>query len=54
MNGNISLDTFIDIITAEYDDASTQSGLKNVLIYWDRGDLDRGDEAKLREMDINS
>lgn len=50
--GNISFDDFIEIITKESD--SSLSEVKNVLIYWDRGDLERGDEAKLKEMKINS
>ncbi|KAH0374086.1 hypothetical protein KCU65_g343, partial [Aureobasidium melanogenum] len=49
---NLSLDEFIAIITKE--DDSPSSEIKNVLIYWDRGDLDKGDEAKLKEMQINS
>ncbi|KAG9517923.1 hypothetical protein KCV07_g5887, partial [Aureobasidium melanogenum] len=49
---NISLDAFIEIITKE--DGGSPSEIKNVLMYWDRGDLERGDEAKLKEMNINS
>ncbi|KAH0281813.1 hypothetical protein KCU91_g70, partial [Aureobasidium melanogenum] len=49
---NISLDVFIEIITKEDDGCSSE--VKNVLIHWDRGDLDRGDQAKLKEMEINS
>ncbi|KAH0351958.1 hypothetical protein KCU81_g2096, partial [Aureobasidium melanogenum] len=49
---NISPDAFIDIITQEDDGCSSE--VKNVLSYWDRGDLDRGDEAKLEEMKISS
>ncbi|KAG9664972.1 hypothetical protein KCU95_g3125, partial [Aureobasidium melanogenum] len=49
---NISLDAFIEMITKEDDGSSSE--IKNVLIYWDRGDLERGDEAKLKEMNIDS
>ncbi|KAG9612304.1 hypothetical protein KCU77_g1768, partial [Aureobasidium melanogenum] len=49
---NISLDAFIEIITKEDDGSSSE--IKNVLMYWDRGDLERGDEAKLKEMNIDS
>ncbi|KAG9857989.1 hypothetical protein KCU98_g982, partial [Aureobasidium melanogenum] len=49
---NISLDASIEMITKEDDGSSSE--IKNVLIYWDRGDLERGDEAKLKEMNIDS
>jgi hypothetical protein len=32
----------------------TPKPTKNVLVYWDRGDLDRGDEAEMIEMGIDS
>ncbi|KAH0397562.1 hypothetical protein KCU89_g8144, partial [Aureobasidium melanogenum] len=49
---NISLDAFIETITKQ--NGGSPSEIKNVLMYWDRGDLERGDEAKLKEMNINS
>lgn len=51
---NIFLDAFVEIITEEDIEPSARPEVKNVLIYRDRGDLNRGDEAKLREMEIYS
>lgn len=52
---NLSLDEFIEIITKKDEEHPYPSSeVKNVLIYWDRGTLERGDEAKLQEMNFDS
>ncbi|KAH0292824.1 hypothetical protein M436DRAFT_78234 [Aureobasidium namibiae CBS 147.97] len=47
------LNTYISFVT-NVNIKPPQAGItKNVLVYWDRGDLTRGDEAKMVEMGIN-
>ncbi|THZ16995.1 hypothetical protein D6C91_06107 [Aureobasidium pullulans] len=51
----IPLLEFVDIITAEDPKDSTSTPeLKNCLLYWDRGSLDGGDEAKMIELEIDT
>jgi hypothetical protein len=49
---NIPFDHLIQIITC--DQIPEASTLNNILVYWDRGDLRGGDEAKMAEMKIDS
>ncbi|KAH0292916.1 hypothetical protein KCU62_g1614, partial [Aureobasidium sp. EXF-3399] len=49
------LDDFIKFITdPNVKPAILPGQMKNVLIYWDRGDLGRGDEQKMKNMGIDS
>lgn len=48
------LDTFVRFITDPAVKPAVDGQIKNVLVYWDRGDLERGDEKKMKEMGINS
>ncbi|KAG2170460.1 hypothetical protein VTO58DRAFT_107425 [Aureobasidium pullulans] len=51
----IPLLEFVDIITAEDPkDSPSTPELKNCLLYWDRGSLDGGDEAKMIELEIDT
>ncbi|THW57862.1 hypothetical protein D6D19_10479 [Aureobasidium pullulans] len=51
----IPLLEFVDIITAEDPkDLPSTPELKNCLLYWDRGSLDGGDEAKMIELEIDT
>jgi hypothetical protein len=48
------LDQFIEFITNPTINPPKAGEMKNVLIYWDRGTLARGDEAKMVEIGIDS
>ncbi|THW03842.1 hypothetical protein D6D24_10663 [Aureobasidium pullulans] len=51
----IPLLEFVDIITAEDPkDSPSTPELKNCLLYWDRGSLEGGDEAKMIELEIDT
>lgn len=50
MKDTVPLDEFIRFITDPTIINSSPGAIKNVLIYWDRGIDDRGEEAKMIEM----
>ena len=45
---------FINLITEEEDRTTAPHKIKNVLLYWDRGSLTSGDEAKMVELNIDT
>lgn len=48
------LDAFIPFITDPTVKPAVDGQIKNVLVYWDRGFNDSGDEEKMKNMGINS
>lgn len=48
------LDAFVRFIIDPTVNPAVDGQIKNVLVYWDRGFLDSGDEKKMQEMGINS
>ena len=48
------LNDFIKFVTDPIVNPGKDGETKNVLIYWDRGNMKTGDEAKMVEMGINS
>lgn len=53
-NNTTPLDEFVVFITDPKVKPAEKGKIKNVLIYWDRGDRERGDEEKMLDMGINS
>jgi hypothetical protein len=54
LKDTVPIDDFVKIVTKPSVDPSFPGALKNVLIYWDRGNENTGDEAKTIEMEIDS
>jgi hypothetical protein len=50
----ISLLDYVNIITNHELRPAVPGRVKNTLVYWDRGGLTTGDEAKMMEMQINT
>ena len=50
----VPLDDFVKIVTDPTINPSWPGAFKPVLIYWNRGDLNTGDEAKMVEMGIDA
>ena len=54
VKGTTPLITFITYITDETIKPAKGGRIKSVLVYWDRGTVSSGDEAKMAELEIDS
>lgn len=54
LQDTVPLDDFINIITDPTINPSSSGTIKNILIYWSRGDVLNGDEAKMIDMKIDA